>query len=320
MSVSKVSVIGLGKLGSEIHKVFCFFYETRGLDKYFLVDSTGNVDYSNLGDVAFVVVPTPSVEDKFSSQSVEEVLEKIIQKQIVSIVSTLYPGETDRLQAKFPHLTLVYNPTFVALGSVEHDFTHPDMVLIGSHDKKAANLVKTILNKVILTKPVYSIMTPLEAEIAKLTLNCYITTKITFANQIGNLCYRVGVSPESILRAVGSDSRVGNKYFKAGLGYGGPCFPRDNLALSAYMRDNGMDSTLSTTVHELNEEQVGEILMRIEKLNPKSVGFKSLSYKEGTDVEECSQIKAIHSELAKKGVCLKTNGDVNISWEGIDAK
>ena len=319
MSAHKISVIGIGKLGSEIHSVLSQKYEVKTIDKTFPVNKFGKVDYSNLGEVAFIVVPTPSVNDKFTSEYVENVLDQITQEQIVSIISTLYPGETDRLQKKYPHLTLVYNPAFVALGSVKHDFTHPDLVLIGSNDKKATEIVWNVLKKVVLSSPKVCVMSPVEAEIAKLTLNCYITTKITFANQIGNLCYAANVSPDLILKAVGSDSRVGSKYFRAGLGYGGPCFPRDNLAMSAYMKQKGIKPALTQTVHNLNEAQADEIVKRIKKINPKTIGFKSFSYKEGTDVTECSPLLAVYDKLDKrKYTVVSGKGDITLDWNGIN--
>jgi UDPglucose 6-dehydrogenase len=304
----KISVVGLGKLGKPIHDVLSEYYEVIGID-------IGG-SFKKLGDITFVVVPTPSLSNyKFTSEQVEDVLSKITKKQTVAIVSTIMPGETDRLQAKYPHLKLIYNPTFVALGSVEHDFTNPDIVLIGGESEKLIDIYRTIIK----SKPFYAIMTPLEAEIAKLSLNCYITTKITFANQIGNLCHRIGIKPHRILQAIGHDSRVGEKYFHAGLGYGGPCFPRDNLALSAYMIDNGYDPKLARTVHQLNEEQVMEIVGRIEEMNAINVGFAGLSYKPGTDVTEKSQLLAIHDTLKARGYDVKVGekSDVNLDWSGV---
>jgi UDPglucose 6-dehydrogenase len=315
-----ISVIGQGKLGKPIADVFeANDYKVIRIDND---KSLGHCTHcQRLGDITFVVVPTPSMEnDKFSSEYVENVLSKIKKKQIVVIVSTLYPGETDRLQKKYKRLTIVYNPTFVALGSVVFDFIHPDFILIGARNQKAVEILKSIYHRILFSphSVKFTILTPLEAEIAKLTLNCYITTKITFANQIGNLCYRVGIKPDNILNAVGMDSRIGNKYFKAGLGYGGPCFPRDNLAMSAFMQDYKYDALLTRVIHALNREQAMEIVERIKKLHPKSIGFKSLSYKNGTDVTDCSQLKDIYDILKRMGYKTKLgNGNINLDWQGI---
>lgn len=307
----KLSVIGLGKLGRPILEVFSEKFETIGID---LGDS-----YKDLGDISFVVVPTPSDDTgRFSSEHVENVLRQIEAPHQVVIVSTLFPGETDRLQKKYPHLDIIYNPTFIALGTVARDFTNPDILLIGTNNVNNFSILSSIYAKVFKTTPKECFMKPLEAEITKLALNCYITTKITFANQIGNLCYKVGADSSVVLKAIGSDSRVGNKYFKAGLGYGGPCFPRDNIALSKYCEDQRVKNHLFNIVDTLNNLQSMEIYSRILKMNPKTVGFKSLSYKDGTDVEERSQLKAIYDQLKELGVNVVIGkGDVNIDWEGI---
>lgn len=311
----KISVIGLGKLGLPISEVLKEGgYTVQGIDKR----HPKSMKFTDLGALTFVIVPTPSDENgRFSSQYVEEVLDNIKQPQIVSIVSTLYPGETERLQVKYSHLTLIYNPTFVALGTVRKNFINPDFILIGSKNKYNVELLKDVLTKVTNCRK-FCVLSPLEAEIAKLTVNCYITAKITFANQIGNLCYQLSIKPDKILETVGTDHRIGKSYFKAGLGYGGPCFPRDNQALSWFCNDNNIYAGLFRLISMLNCNQVEEISKRIIKLNPKVVGFKSLSYKEGTDVTENSQLAMIYHELKKAGIKVKIGkGDVNLDWGGI---
>ena len=308
MTRKTISIVGLGKLGKPIYGVLRKHYNVIGLDK--------GDSLKILGNLTFIAVPTPSIHYKFTSEYVEDVLKKIKGTQAIAIISTLMPGETDKLQKKYPNLNLIYNPSFVALGTVAKDFTHPDFVLIGSN--KNVDFLKQIYITICPKKPKFCVLTPLEAEIAKLTLNCYITTKITFANQIGNLCYRAKVSSESILKTVGSDSRVGNKYFRAGLGYGGPCFPRDNLAMSAYMIDNGLDPVLNRAVHNLNENQVDEIINRIEATGAYNIGFENLSYKKGTDIMEESHLKKIFDILKTRGYGVAIGkGDVTVGFNGI---
>ena len=338
-----VTVVGLGKLGLCLAAILAEYYKVVGIDcseehihnlstgkntikepdlDYYLAKGFKNMtfttSYEQAEGVVFVVVPTPSnTDDRFSSEYVEQVLYYMFPSTTVAIVSTLMPGETDRLQAKYPNLNLVYNPTFIALGSVIKNFLKPDFILLGSHNPEKTSQLAAIYNNVCYY-PKYQVMTPLEAEIAKLTLNCYITTKITFANQIGNLCWRLGIEPTKILDAVGMDKRVGKKCFKAGLGYGGPCFPRDNLAMSAYMRSNYLSPQLTSTVHNLNERQVDEMLDRIKQLDPDSISFKSLSYKKGTNNEEQSQLKLIHDILQEwRFNVVKKNGEVKLDWNGI---
>ncbi len=339
-----VSVIGLGKLGLCVACTLAKHYKVIGIDTnsnhvnllrsginpikernldfwYMLYRKriTFTNRFDRLGKVVFIVVPTPSKRNgTFSSTYIENALQNISKKTTVVIVSTVMPGETVRLQRKYSHLNIIYSPTFIALGSVIENFLNPDFILVGTDRESGLVDVLKIYEKICLTAPSFAILSTLEAEITKLALNCYITTKITFANQIGNLCHRAGVPADNILRAIGKDKRVGSLYFKAGLGYGGPCFPRDNKAMSAYVRKMKMDSGIFYIVDYLNNAQIEEFVKRIIKLEPKTVGFESLSYKKGTRVTEASQLVEIYDSLKDKGYnAILGKGDVNVNWDGI---
>lgn len=339
-----ISVIGLGKLGLCIACIFAEHFKVIGIDTnekhinalisgtnpikekgldLLFKDNRKNITFTNsfedLGDIVFVIVPTPSIADNtFTSAYVESALQEIGTKKTVVIVSTVMPGETMRMQKKYPQLNLIYSPTFIALGSVIADFICPDFILMGTDSKKDLENVSEIYKKACAGYSDITVLSTLEAEIAKLTLNCYVTAKITFANQIGNLCYRLGITADNILKAVGQDSRIGNLYFKAGLGYGGPCFPRDNLAMIAFMKKMNANPRLLQTVHSLNYEQIKEFVDRVIKLKPTTVGFEGISYKSGTDITEQSQLAKIKSILGNKGYrTIIGKGDVNVGWEGI---
>ena len=114
---------------------------------------------------------------------------------------------------------------------------NPDIVLIGEDTKEAGDIIEEINLSVAKNDTKVFRMNPISAEITKISLNCYVTMKIAFANSIGDLCIESGAEYERVLEAIGSDSRVGNKYFKYGYGYGGPCFPRDNRALGIFSKD-----------------------------------------------------------------------------------
>jgi UDPglucose 6-dehydrogenase len=341
--IKTVSVIGLGKLGLPLCCAFATKYKVIGIDnneelvseinrRYYEPELTVNFYYQTykqnckfttsfkeLGDITFVIVPTPSKHNRrFDSSLVDKVLKNIHKKQIVVIISTLMPGETDKLQKRYPRLSIIYSPTFVALGSVIDDFLRPDFVLVGTESKKSFYALAEVYRNV-LWKYSFCLMTPIEAEIAKIAINCYITTKITFANQIGNICYRLGIPSDKICNAMGADSRIGGKYLKPGLGYGGPCFPRDNLAFSAFMKSIGIKPVLSQAVDRLNNLQIKEFIKRIDKAKVETVGFKSLSYKKGSDVTEKSALKEIYDKLKLKGKynVKMGNGDITLDWGGI---
>lgn len=335
-----LSVIGLGKLGLCLAAILAKHCRVIGIDvneklindlkygdnpiketdlnnwlKKYKQNITFTTSFEKLGEINFIVVPTPSdVNGRFNNEYVKNALCKS-GKYV--LVSTVMPGTVQELN-RAQGIEVIYNPTFIALGSVIHDFLNPNFILIGNPGYAWEKQLKSIYKKVCLNNPKVFSLSPIEAEIAKLSLNCYITTKITFANQIGNLCHRLGIKPDNILNAIGQDRRIGTAYFKAGLGYGGTCFPRDNVALSKVFEDNELRADLLKTVDRLNLSQIFEIIGRITKNNPATIGFKSLSYKKGTDNTECSQLKMIHDSLKQQGYkTIIGKGDINLDWGGI---
>lgn len=343
----QVSVIGLGKLGLCIACILSKHYKVIGIDnnkehinnlnnnilnnkepklKEYYTNYRDNIVYTNsydqLGKLSFIIVPTPSNQhNSFSNKYIYQVLNRIKYNHTVVIVSTVMPETCRHLQKKYPNLNIIYSPTLIALGSIIDNFLNPDLVFIGYDTTNGVRTLQNIYRN-ILNCHNFKLMSTLEAEIAKLTLNCYITTKITFANQIGNLCHKLNIPSDNILESIGSDSRIGNKYFKAGLGYGGPCFPRDNLAMSAYLGEKGLQAFLFETTDYLNNIQVWEYILRLQNHPPETViGFEGLSYKRGTDNTERSQLLFIYDYLKQHGYNVRIGkGDVNINWEGICEK
>lgn len=282
-------------------------------------------DYSdaiNNSQITFVVVATPSEADgSFSNEQLEEALKEIARVikekdayHLVVISSTVMPGTTDHV-AKFIlegvsgkrcgiDFGLAYNPEFIALGSVIHDFLNPDFILIGEANERDGEILEEMYKKICKNNPPIARMSPMNAEIAKIALNCYVTTKITFANFLASLCEQVeGADVDVITNAIGIDSRIGRKYLKGGLGYGGPCFPRDNIAFGAFARKVGVKSKLAEMVDEVNREQVKRIVeIARSQLKPKSkVSILGLSYKPSTSVIEDSQAIDITEFLLRGG-------------------
>jgi len=276
---------------------------------------------SNSG-ASFIIVPTPSLDDgKFSNAYVEDVLGKIgaaLRKKngyhLVVITSTVMPGTTENIARPLleeasgkicgKDFGLVYNPEFIALGSVIRDFKNPDFLLIGESRSQDGKILEEIYSRTCENTPAYAHLSPLNAEIAKICLNCYVTTKITFANSLGAICESVpGADANQITGAIGLDSRIGAKYFKTGLGFGGPCFPRDNRAFAAFARDYGNRAKISELVDEINEEQLSRIVhLAKEKLEKgDKVAILGLSYKPDTPIIEESQAVDIARELFRIG-------------------
>jgi len=274
--------------------------------------------------ITFIVVATPSEADgSFSNEQLEEALKKIglmlkkkKQYHLVVITSTVMPGTTEHIGRYIleeasgkkcgKDFGLAYNPEFIALGSVIHDFLNPDFVLIGEMNKKDGDILVKIYENICENNFRFARMNTINAEIAKISLNCYITTKITFANFLGTICEKVpGANAEVITQALGLDSRIGSKYLKPGLGYGGPCFPRDNLAFSAFVRKLNMKAKLAEVVDEVNKEQVTRIVAILEEISKRKrkvrIGILGLSYKPNTPIIEDSQAIDIVEILIKKG-------------------
>jgi nucleotide sugar dehydrogenase len=149
------------------------------------------------------------------------------------------------LLADAQNCSISYNPEFIAQGEIVKGFLNPDMILVGTNVPTILTPILTdIYSSMTENTPIYSFMTPLEAEIVKISLNGFITTKISFANMISDLCDEVGANKQTVLSAIGSDSRIGRKYFNPGLSFGGPCFPRDTQALRQLMDQHDIKSDI----------------------------------------------------------------------------
>jgi len=279
-------------------------------------------------DVTFIVVATPSLADgSFSNEYLEKSLIKIGQAlkakkayHLIVVTSTVMPQTVENV-ARFileresgkkcgKDFGVAYNPEFIALGSVIHDFLNPDMILIGEMSKRDGDLLQGIYGQACDSKPAFARMRPVNAEITKIALNCYITTKITFANSLAAICEKIkGADAYVISRALGFDSRIGSKYLRPGLGFGGPCFPRDNAAFTAFARLAGSKAKLAEMVDEVNREQPLRIenkikdLLILAKKNKRNarIAFLGLSYKPNTSIIEDSQALNIAQLLISEG-------------------
>ena len=273
-------------------------------------------------DITFVVVATPSEPDEsYSTAQVEAAMRSIGASlktkerfHVVALTSTVMPGTTDSVVIPTLEITsqrkcgstfgVAYNPEFIAMGSVIHDFQNPDFVLIGATDDKTGDRLARLYGSVCENNPRIAKMNPTNAEIAKISLNCFVTMKITFANALGQICERIPTADvDTITDAIGLDTRIGSRYLRAGLGYGGPCFPRDNRAFSFLARTVGLEAILATTVDEVNSNQAQRIVELVERRSTKGakIALLGLAYKPNTDIVEGSQSIHMALELARKG-------------------
>jgi UDPglucose 6-dehydrogenase len=280
-------------------------------------------------DITLLIVPTPSQPDgHFSSKYVEHALQELAQAlketqkkgHLFVITSTVSPGTTDR---KFIPLIesisgmkvnvdfgVCYNPEFIALGSVIKDFLNPDMVLIGESDKKWGDLLQSVYEYVCENKPYFARMSLVSSEVTKISLNTFVTMKISFANMLANICERMPCSDiDDITKALGADKRISPYYLKGGISFGGPCFPRDNRAFAAFAADYGLDAKLAVATDQVNFDQVRHIVEKVHAIigskKASAVSILGLAYKPNTPViEESPSIRIIRELLKQEDICI----------------
>ncbi|HEX2899856.1 MAG TPA: nucleotide sugar dehydrogenase, partial [Bacteroidia bacterium] len=263
-------------------------------------------------ELLFLVVATPSLPDAgYDHSQVDAVLERLAESgpsermRHIVVMCTTMPGYCDSVAPKMAALnyTLSYNPEFIAQGTIVRDQQQPDQVLIGEASKDAGDAIEQVYRAMCSNVPTFCRMSRISAEIAKLATNCFLTTKISFANSIGDLATQVGAEPDKILAAIGADKRIGPRYLGYGFGYGGPCFPRDNRALAMFGRQSGMEVLLSQATDEVNRRHLD---FQFEQYcaafaESETIVFESVTYKPGTTILEESQQLALALRLAQAG-------------------
>jgi UDPglucose 6-dehydrogenase len=276
-------------------------------------------------DASFIIVPTPSQsEGDFSNAYVLDAVTRIGAVlrgadgyHVVNIVSTVMPGATGgpiraALEAASGRrvgeaLGLCYNPEFIALGTVIRDMLRPDMILLGESDAKAGDVIESIYRTVTENAPEVARMNLVNAEITKIALNSYVTMKISFANFIAELSEKLpGGNADAVLTALGKDTRIGPKYLKGALGYGGPCFPRDNAAISQLARRLEVRPDLAMAADAINRRQAARLgdLVRRELVPGGKVAILGMAYKPDTPVVEESQGLMLAQDLSRAGIAV----------------
>jgi len=261
-------------------------------------------------DITFVIVPTPSDKNgafsiKYAASAFAAIGKALKEKNgyhTVVLTSTVLPGSTrygllpilERESGKVcgKDFGLCYSPEFIALGSVIHDFLNPDFLLVGEFDKKSGEILERYYKIIMENNPPCKRMSIENAELAKISLNSYVTMKITFANILTELCEKIpGGDVDAVSDAIGLDKRIGRKYLTGGLGFGGPCFPRDNVALSFFAGSLGVRNEIAAATDQFNRTIPFRFADRlIPLIKPGStVAILGLSYKPFSSVVEESQ-------------------------------
>ena len=264
--------------------------------------------------VIFIAVGTPPREDGSADLSaVESVAREIARSmegyKVVVVKSTVPVGTSRRLkhlieshQNRPIPFDMVSNPEFLREGSAIQDFMRPDRVAIGAESEQAVAIMKDIYSALYLNETPFVITSIETAEMIKYATNAFLATKVTFINEIANLCERVGADVHHVARAMGLDGRIGRKFLHPGPGYGGSCFPKDTRALSRLAQEKGYTFKVLNSVIEVNEEQklrmVDKIREKVGGLRGKTIGVLGLSFKPNTnDIRESSAMVIVQTLL-----------------------
>ena len=291
----------------------------------------------------FLVVPTPSEEGgEFSLRHVRAAAELVGSAladksayHLVVLTSTVLPGGTqeglidvlERSSGKRcgPDFGVCYSPEFIALGTVIRDFLNPELLLIGQHDERAGDRLEQIYRSVLDNEPAVRRMAIVNAELTKIALNTFVTTKITFANMLAHMCETLpGGDVDAVTDALGQDSRIGGRYLSAGLGYGGPCFPRDNRALRGWASRVGASALLADATDDLNrtlgQRTLASILSRCSP--DSSVAILGLTYKPGSAVLDGSEALQLAEALARTGLRVRAYDPLRemLACEAVDER
>jgi UDPglucose 6-dehydrogenase len=296
--------------------------EMMAMSRANLVATTDFCAAITQSDASFIVVPTPSDDDGgFSLRHVEEAARFVGRAlrgsndyHVVVLTSTVLPGATQStvlpiLEAESGRrcgedFGLCYSPEFIALGTVMRDFLNPDFVLIGESDQRAGRRLADLYKCICENQPPVMRMNFVNAELAKISLNSFVTMKISFANTLAALCERLpGGDVDVVTGAVGMDSRIGLRYLKGGVGYGGPCFPRDNRAFAHLAHLLGEEALLAEATDSCNRSVLARLVTHVTSEAPceGTVAILGLAYKPNSTVVEASQGLEVADQLSSEG-------------------
>jgi len=271
-------------------------------------------------DITFICVGTPSKSDlsldlSYIKKAAEEVGKQVQKKhgwQLIVVKSTVLPGTTKDIilpiLEKYSRkkagagFGLAMNPEFLKEGIAVKDFLEPDRIVIGSYDKKSSNILKELYKN--LSRPIIE-TTLSTAEMIKYASNAFLATKISFINEIGNMCKKLGIDTYEVADGIGLDKRIGRAFLDSGIGWGGSCFPKDLDALiSWYKKENEKPEIIQSTV-TINEQQPLRLIKLLKKhipqINGKTIGILGLAFKPNTDdARESRAIPIVKQLLIEK--------------------
>jgi UDPglucose 6-dehydrogenase len=266
--------------------------------------------------VIFLAVGTPAKSDgspdlSFVEAAAQSIAEHMNGYKVIVTKSTVPIGTGERLRKLMRERNarlkfgIVSNPEFLREGAAINDFMRPDRIVIGSRDQEAIAIMRDLYRPLYLIEVPFVVTSPEAAELTKYAANAFLATKISFINEIANLCDSIGCDVHDVARAMGMDRRIGSKFLHPGPGFGGSCFPKDTQALTSVAHQLGQESLIVDAVIEVNRRQRQAMLAKIEKLvgtlEGKTIAVLGLAFKpETNDMREAPSIDIIRG-LLKSG-------------------
>ena len=273
-------------------------------------------------DIIFICVGTPTKKNGISADlsqiyNVAKEISTSINKFKIIITKSTVPvttgDEIEKILSKKNNkkkFAVVSNPEFLREGEAIRDFTYPDRIVIGSNDKKSNRIMKTLYTPLISKGSQYVHTSRRAAELIKYASNAFLATKITFINEIANLCEKTGINIEDISIGMGLDKRIGGRFLRAGPAYGGSCFPKDTKAITSTADKFKTNLSVIKSVIKSNENRSNLLLNRIyeilkKKVKNKKITFLGVTFKANTDdMRDSSSLKMIPA-LSKKGAIIR---------------
>jgi nucleotide sugar dehydrogenase len=338
-----LGIIGMGRLGSCM--ALCFAhkgYKVIGVDKHDVIMTSSEPMYQELfaqvqnsperwrmstdfesvleADTIFVVVATPTLpgENAYDHSQLDMVCKDIMsygkqpsRKHLV-ISCTTMPEYCNKIQSLLDDFNydVSYNPEFIAQGNIIPGLLNPEMILIGEANVERGIELEALHVSVCDSYGSVHRMSRTEAEITKIALNCFITTKIAFANMVGDCVRSTSTSStgaDRVLSAIGADSRVGSKCLQYGYGFGGPCFPRDNRAFASYLETKGINNHIALATDASNKAHLDYQIQTFCDTSPEEdITFTNVTYNGVSELIDESQQLLFAADLAKRGfnVCI----------------
>jgi len=271
-------------------------------------------------DVTFIAVGTPSREDgsidlkyvESAAKAIGEALKEKDSYHVIVVKSTVLPGTTEGVvkplieehscKRAFKDFGLAMNPEFLREGVALKDFLNPDRVVIGVQDKRTKGVLEKLYEPINAPKLFTDIKT---AEMIKYASNAFLATKISFANEIGNICKKLGIDSWKVFEGVGLDHRISPHFFRTGIGWGGSCFPKDTMALIRKAEELGEEPLILKAVVEVNERQPLKLIELLKKhvpeLKGKTIGILGLAFKPDTDDVRETRAYPLIKKLLEEG-------------------